>query len=201
MDFRAEKKLQREGYRLIAGIDEAGRGALAGPVVASAVVIKDFKKIRGVLKLIDDSKKLSPFRREELYNTIIKDSNILWGTGVITNKTIDRINILKATKKAMEKAVLNLLKKTEIDFLVIDGNFSISSLILQRSEIRGDERIFSCATASIIAKVSRDRMMLNYHKKYSSYGFDKNKGYGTLFHRKKIKERGLTRIHRQSFCK
>lgn len=201
MDFRAEKKLQREGYRLIAGIDEAGRGALAGPVVASAVVIKDFKKIRGVLKLIDDSKKLSPFRREELYNTIIKDSNILWGTGVITNKTIDRINILKATKKAMEKAVLNLLKKTEIDFLVIDGNFLISSLILQRSEIRGDERIFSCAAASIIAKVSRDRMMLNYHKKYSSYGFDKNKGYGTLFHRKKIKERGLTRIHRQSFCK
>ncbi len=193
--------MRKKGYRLIAGIDEAGRGALAGPVVASAVVIKDFKKIKGVLRLVNDSKKLSPLKREELYNAIMEDDNILWGTGVIKNKTIDKINILRATKRAMEKAVFNLFKKTEIDFLVIDGNFLINSLILQRSEIRGDERIFSCAAASIIAKVSRDRMMLNYHKKYLNYGFDRNKGYGTLFHRKKIKECGLTKIHRQSFCK
>ena len=180
-----------------AGLDEAGRGPLAGPVVAAAVAIDP--KFKNCFSKIKDSKKLTPQKREEIYVAMRNHPQIEWGTGRVSEKVIDRINILEATKLAMERAVKSLEKKCSVDFLLIDGNLSINSEIPQKSIIKGDEKVFSCALASIVAKVTRDRMMLRYHGRHPQYGFDKHKGYPTKLHREKIKGWGFSKIHRRSF--
>jgi len=196
-NFREERKLYKKGYKLVVGVDEAGRGPLAGPVVACAFCFAG-KDNRGLA--IKDSKKLSAKQREKIYEALKQDSNIEWGIGRASERVIDKINILKATKLAMQRAVKNLEKKqANIDFLIIDGNFGINSDISQKSIIKGDQKVFSVAAASIIAKVYRDRMMLRYHKKYPDYGFDRHKGYGTKLHRDLIIKKGFSSIHRKSF--
>jgi len=211
MNLSKEKQLWKKGYVVVAGIDEAGRGPLAGPVVAAAVIINPKPKsqssglrhdTKNLLKEVKDSKKLSPQKREKLYELLTNNSNIKWGAGIVSEKVIDRINILEATKLAMLKAISNLKKKngsTKINHLILDGNFRIYTSIPQISIKQGDAKIFSCAAASIVAKVTRDRLMKKYHKKYPQYGFDKHKGYPTKLHRKMIQECGVCRIHRSSF--
>ena len=212
--FQEERKLWKKGYYCVVGIDEAGRGSLAGPVIAAALIdlrlkISDLR----FLKKIKDSKKLSFQKREELYRVLNKHPNIKWGIGRVSEKVIDKINILEATKLAMKKAVQNLekklqklnfhnfkqKKKTLIDYLILDGNFKININLSQKSIIKADEKVFSCALASIVAKVNRDRIMQKYHKKYPQYGFDKHKGYSTKLHFKTLKKYGPSPIHRKSF--
>ena len=223
-NFNEEKKLQRRGYDFVVGLDEAGRGPLAGPVVAGAVIIKNLKSIFNdkVFKKINDSKKMTPKTREEVYDLLTKHPQIKWGIGIVSEKIIDKINILEATKLAMQKAIKDLFSPTkdkELNFgkifvgrqkshqncfLLIDGNFTLrwaqgKTDILQKSIIKGDQKVISISAASIIAKVTRDKIMEKYDKKYPQYGFKKHKGYPTEFHRNKIKEFGLCRIHRKSF--
>lgn len=187
----------------IIGLDEAGRGPLAGPVSAAGVKILDYSKLKkkdfpflGYLSL--DSKKLSFKKREEIYNLITRASFIEYGVSMVSEKVIDKINILEATKLAMRMVVEKMNYKDSL--LIIDGNFKIDIDCKQKSVIRADETVLECSLASIIAKVSRDRLMIKYHKKYSLYHFDKHKGYGTKLHRKMIKEHGPCPIHRKSFC-
>lgn len=197
MNLRKEKHLWKKGYKYVAGLDEAGRGPLAGPVVAAAVIIsaKLQFKTKSLLKEVRDSKKLSPKKREMLYKLLTKEPNIEWGIGRVSENMIDKINILEATKLAMKKAVNNL----KTDYLVLDGNFKIDLDIPQKPIRKGDSKIFSIAAASIIAKVTRDRIMKRYHKKYPKYGFDKHKGYATKFHRQVLRKHGPCKIHRMSF--
>ena len=178
----------------IIGIDEAGRGPLAGPVVAAAVLDSP-KKIRG----IKDSKLLSEKERERLYIEII--NNYKWGIGIVSPKRIDKVNILEATKEAMVKAVHNLEKKykLKIDHLIIDGNMKIDIDISQKSVIGADRKIYCVSTASIVAKITRDHLMIKYDKLYPEYNFKKHKGYGTREHLKLIKKYGSCEIHRKSF--
>jgi len=194
-NFQEEKKLRRKGFKRVAGSDEAGRGPLAGPVVAAAVIIQN-TKYKILNTKIRDSKQLSAKQRDKFYDLITKNKNIKWGIGVVSERIIDRINILEATKLAMAKAV----KKLKVDFLLLDGNFKINSKILQKSIIKGDERVFSIAAASILAKVARDRIMVRYHKKYPRYRFDMHKGYPTKYHCKMIRKYGPCKIHRRSFA-
>jgi len=196
-NFREEKKLWRRGYERVVGLDEVGRGPLAGPVVAAAVIIIKNLKLKIKNLPIRDSKKLSPKKREEFYKILTKNPNIEWGIGRVSERVIDKINILEATKLAMGKAINNL--KSKIDFLILDGNFRIKTKIPQKSIVKADEKVFSCAAASIIAKVNRDKLMMRYHKKYPQYGFDKHKGYPTRLHRLMIKKHGFCKIHRKSF--
>jgi ribonuclease HII len=213
-NLREEKKLWKKGFKNVAGLDEAGRGPLAGPVVAAAVAIDSriFTNMttnftnkhsrRLVVKFVDirdvrDSKKLTAKKREELYKILIKNPAIEWGIGKVSEKVIDKINIFQATKLAMKKAIAKL--KSKPDFLILDGNFKINSNILQKSIIKADEKVFSCSAASIIAKVTRDRMMERYHKKYPKYGFKKHKGYPTKFHFRMLKKYGPCKIHRKTF--
>ena len=198
--LKEEKKLWRKGYKKITGLDEAGRGPLAGPVVASAVTInrKTFLRKRSVLQNIKDSKKLSAKKREEFYKILTKHLAIEWGIGKVSEKVIDKINILEATKLAMERAVQKL--KIKPDFLILDGKMALDLNIHQKSIIKADEKVFSCSAASIIAKVTRDRIMRREHKKYPCYGFDKHKGYPTKLHRKMLKKHGPCKIHRKSFA-
>ncbi len=185
--------LSKKGYELIAGIDEAGRGPLAGPVVAAAVILDSRKKIIG----LDDSKKLTAKKREKLYNEIRKKS-VAVGVGIIDNKEIDKYNIQQATFMAMEKAVKNL--DIIPDYLLIDGNKKIPDLNLeQEAVINGDGKINIIAAASIIAKVTRDSIIDRYHKKYPDYGFINNKGYGTKEHIEALKKYGATTLHRLSY--
>lgn len=192
--FGKEKELRKRGYRRIAGLDEVGRGPLAGPVYSVAVVVNDYQGIKDKGKAVNDSKKLSALKREEIFLLFKDDKRIDWGVGIVSSKVIDKIGIVKSVKLSMKKA----LKKVNPDYLLIDGNFKILG-INEESVIKGDEKIFSCALASIIAKTLRDRKMLKYHRRYPHYGFDKNKGYGTLFHRKQIEKYGYSEIHRKSF--
>ncbi|MFH1575401.1 MAG: ribonuclease HII [Candidatus Nealsonbacteria bacterium] len=196
--LQEEIKLWKQGYKKVAGIDEVGRGPLAGPVVACAFVIiaRTFLRRRSVLRNIKDSKQLSGDQREKFYKILTEDSDIEWGIGMVSEKVIDKINILEATKLAMQKAVKKLKKP---DFLILDGNFSIKSDIPQKSIIKGDEKVFSCSCASIIAKVMRDRLMLKYDKKYPHYDFAGNKGYPTKQHRAMLRKYGRCDIHRNSF--
>ena len=207
-NFREEKKLWRKGYRIVAGLDESGRGPLAGPVVAAAVTINSKRKTQNskpqlktqIFKEIRDSKKLSPKKREEFYGLLVNNPNIEWGIGRVSEKVIDRINILEATKLAMKRAVRNLEKKSSVaSFLILDGNFEINTQHPQKSIVKADEKVFSCTAAGIIAKVNRDRIMLRYHRKYSQYGFDRHKGYPTKLHRKILKKHGPLVIHRLTF--
>ncbi len=200
LNFNLEKTLLKKGFKSPAGIDEAGRGPLAGPVVASAVVVKDFKKARVALpKVMADSKRLSPRKREEIYRIVKKSDNFSFGIGIVSEKIIDRINILQATKLAMIRALEDLGKRGESDYLILDGNFSISSLVPQVSVVKGDEKVLSCALASIMAKVTRDHIMLRQHRRYPQYGFDRHKGYATLNHCHAILKYGMLPLHRSSF--
>jgi ribonuclease HII len=205
-NLKEEKRLWKKGVKVVVGLDEAGRGPLAGPVVAAAAMVK-FKiqnakckmKIQNLklLREIRDSKKLTSQKRKELYRRIVKCPFIKWGIGKVSEKVIDKINILEATKLAMKRAIKNLKKKP--DFLILDGNFKLDLPILQKSIVKGDEKVLSCAMASIIAKVTRDRIMEKYAKKFPEYGFEKHKGYGTKFHLRMLKKYGPCKIHRRSF--
>ncbi len=204
--FKEEKKLWRAGYKLVACFDEAGRGPLAGPVVAAAAVIlpdaaKNAKRQNIKLRQVKDSKKLSAQRRGEIYTFIIKDPHIKWGIGIVSEKIIDKINVLEATKLAMQKAFAALESKLtrRIDFLIIDGNFSLDLPRNQKAIIKADEKVFSCSVASIIAKVTRDRIMARLHKKYPEYGFDRHKGYPTKLHKEMLKKYGAAKVHRKTF--
>lgn len=190
---RYESGLYRKGFKLIAGVDEAGRGPLAGPVVAAAVILPKEFKIKG----IDDSKKLSPKNRQVIYDRIIEQA-VSWGVGIVSEKVIDRINILKATHMAMREAIGNL--DPAPDFLLIDGKRKIRSIKIEnRMVISGDYLCYSIAAASIIAKVTRDRIMSNFHKKYPVYGFIRHMGYATEEHIKALLKHGPSPIHRASF--
>ncbi|SHJ05264.1 RNase HII [Lutispora thermophila DSM 19022] len=189
-----EAKCLQNGYRYIAGIDEAGRGPLAGPVVAAAVILDPNVIIPG----INDSKKLSEARREYLYDEIFNKA-VSVGIGIVDERIIDELNIKQATFMAMEIAVNKLSVKP--DCLLIDAEKLINITIPQISIIKGDSLSVSIAAASIIAKVTRDRILKEYDKKYPEYGFGKHKGYGTKQHIEAIKSLGLLPIHRRSFTK
>lgn len=183
-----------KGYVYIGGIDEAGRGPLAGPVVASVVVFKANTKIEGV----NDSKKLSEAKRDELFD-IIKEEALDYGIGIVNHEEIDEFNILNATYMAMKKAV-NCLDKTP-DYLLIDAATIPGIDIDQKPLIKGDSKSISIAAASILAKVTRDSIMYQYDEMYPEYGFKSHKGYGTKEHYEAIEKHGITPIHRKSFLK
>ena len=197
-----ENELHSRGIHFIAGIDEVGRGPLAGPVVAAAVVLPEDFSVQGV----NDSKKLTAKKREELF-VKIKEQALAYGTYAVDNATIDEINILEATKLAMKQAILEAgrrLKEScgaEIEHLLIDAVTLGDVGTPQTSIIKGDEKSVSIAAASIIAKVTRDRMMDGFNEKYPGYNFDRNKGYGTKAHYEGIMEHGIVEIHRKSFLK
>lgn len=235
--LREEQKLWQRGLQYIAGIDEVGRGPLAGPVVAAAVIIKnaprntlcflpphqnatgvsswmkskehcpkatDINPRCGGLQpdgkelIIKDSKKLSPKRREKIFQLLIKSPSIDYGIGVVSEKIIDQINILEASLMAMKQALSDL--KISPEFLLIDGQHTLEDISLsQKAIIHGDSKVYSIAIASIIAKVTRDRLMKQIHNKYPVYRFDIHKGYGTKLHLDAIRKYGPCEIHRKSF--
>lgn len=198
-----------EGKKIVFGIDEVGRGPLAGAVMAAAITVQQFsifnsqfsKNFQFLNFKNRDSKKLTPKQRENIY-TFLKDSpEVQWGTGKVSEKMIDKINILQATKLAMEKAVLSLEKKIgrQAEMLLIDGNFGITLARPQQSIVKGDETVFLISLASIVAKVERDSLMQKMHKKYPQYGFNQHKGYGTKQHIAALFKFGPCKIHRMSF--
>ena len=189
-----ENNLYNQGYKYICGVDEAGRGPLCGPVVAAAVILPKDICIEGV----NDSKKLSEKKREKLYDDIMARA-LAVGVGISDVDVIEKVNILNATKLAMVQAINNL--QITPDYVIVDGNQKIDITIPLDTVIKGDAKSESIACASIIAKVTRDRMLLKYDKEYPEYGFSKHKGYGTKLHIEAIKEYGITPIHRTSFCK
>ncbi len=197
LDLAEEKKILSRGYSLVGAIDEAGRGPLAGPVVAACVIFNANISINNELSKVNDSKKLSAKKRDELFE-LIKSNFIEAGIGICDHETIDKINILQATFLAMKKALGGLKNKPE--FLLIDGSLKLPNCSTpQEAIIKGDEKLFSIAAASIIAKVTRDRIMLEMDKLYPEYGFERHKGYGTKLHLDKIKQYGPCPIHRLSF--
>jgi ribonuclease HII len=177
---------------VIAGLDEAGRGPLAGPVVAAAVVLPKRARLQGV----DDSKKLSAGQREEAFSLLNEKARAV-GIGIVEAQEIDRLNILQASLKAMQLAVENLPVRP--DFLLIDGIHSLSLPLAQQPIPKGDQRCLSIAAASIMAKVTRDRLMMAYHDQYPQYNFAQHKGYGTKEHLQAIRKYGCCPLHRQSF--
>jgi len=195
-----EKKLQKQGFDFIIGVDEAGRGPLAGPVVAAAVILKslDFNN------RIDDSKKLTPLQRRAAFFEIKRKS--IYAIASVDNLQIDRINILQATKQAMQKAVFSLLKQLtgrqrENVFIIIDGNMQFNFCLPYQSIVRGDSKSLSIAAASILAKVNRDKRMERYDRLYPQYGFATHKGYPTQMHREALRRIGPVAIHRKSFLR
>jgi len=188
---RLANQLRKKGYKRIAGVDEAGRGALAGPLVAAAVIMPT-KRIVG----IKDSKLLSPKKRQALFKLIKKEA-VAWGVASVSNKQIDKIGINPANRLVMQKAIKIL--KSKPHYVLIDGNLIIQSQIPHQSVVNGDYKIYCIAAASILAKVHRDNQMLKNHQKFPNYGFDRHKGYGTAFHQKMIKQRGSCPLHRQTF--
>jgi ribonuclease HII len=233
--FNLENTLIADGYEFIIGIDEAGRGPLAGPVVASAVVLRNLENLQSIchcerseaipdlsrksrdchcrseaelprndmlFNLIRDSKTLSHKQREGLFDFI--QENFYVGVGIIDHKTIDRVNILEATFLSMKSALADLRRqvnyKDQRHIVVVDGNKKISNLSLDQKAVpSGDKLVKSISAASIIAKVTRDRIMLEMHEKYPEYGFDRHKGYGTKMHFEMLKKNGSCEIHRRSF--
>ena len=191
-----ENEYADKGYKAIAGLDEAGRGPLAGPVVAACCILDPDKPVLG----LDDSKKLSEKKREELF-PMIKENALAYAVVAIDAGTIDDINILEATKKAMRQCVADISEKITPDLLLIDAVKleGVSQEVVPI--IKGDAKSNSIAAASILAKVTRDHMMIEYDKKYPGYGFAKHKGYGTKDHYAAIREQGMTPIHRRSFLK
>ncbi|MFA6252520.1 MAG: ribonuclease HII [Candidatus Paceibacterota bacterium] len=199
MTNHEELKLNKAGYNHVAGIDEAGRGPLAGPVVAACALITDWDIDKVILNSVKDSKKLSEKKREYIFEYIKDLPSIKWGIGIVNEKKIDEINILNATKLAMAESARDLASKHPIDILIIDGNSLIDFPLEQRAIIKADDKIFSCSLASIIAKVTRDRIMYAYASEYPQYQFEKHKGYGTKIHINAIKQYGPCEIHRKTF--
>ena len=187
-----EKKANAKGFSAVAGIDEAGRGPLAGPVVSAAVVLPANQPIPG----IDDSKKLSPAKRNALYESIYANA-VSIGVGIVDPQEIDRINILQASLLSMAISVANL--RPQPDCLLIDGTFRIPFQLPQETIPKGDALSISIAAASIVAKVTRDRIMERYDLDYPQYGFSKHKGYPTKAHKAAIRQFGTSPIHRRSF--
>lgn len=194
-----ERKLKKKGYNLIIGVDEAGRGPLAGPVVAAAVVLKTTR----FQNRIDDSKRLTPQQRDRAFLEIIQKS--IFGIGIVNERIIERINILQSTSKAMEEALRMLMAKLESRkryhiHIIVDGNIKLDINLPITNIIRGDAKSKSIASASILAKVTRDRIMSLYDRIYPRYGFAQHKGYATKVHRSALARYGLCSIHRMSFC-
>lgn len=188
-----ECELRSKGYKYICGIDEAGRGPLAGPVVVASVIMPENSMIEGV----NDSKKVSEKKREKLYDLILSEA-ISYGVGIIGQDEIDEINILNATKKGLTISLQELTQKP--DLIIVDALNNIDTLGTKyESIIKGDAKCYSIAAASIIAKVTRDRIMREWDSVYPQYGFAQHKGYGTAKHIAAIKEYGLCPIHRRSF--
>lgn len=195
-----ENKLKAQGLDLIIGVDEAGRGPLAGPVVAAAVCLKDFD----FHNRIDDSKKLTPAQRKTAFSEI--KNKALYAISVVGQKKIDQINILQATVLAMQKAIVSLVRQFDPAdnkriFILIDGNLRLKLDYPYQSIVQGDAKSLSIAAASILAKVSRDRIMEDYDQLYPQYGFRQHKGYPTKLHREILNRIGPVAIHRKSFLK
>jgi ribonuclease HII len=190
LDFDNHMRQKCSGW--LCGIDEAGRGPLAGPVIAAAVMFTDDVYIEGVF----DSKKLTHNKREDLFEEI-RDSSMCYGVGIVDNNEIDGLNILEATKLAMTKAVSKLKFKPKL--IIVDGNFYANEKFEIQNIIRGDSISFSIAAASIIAKVTRDRLMTDYERQYPHYTFSAHKGYCTSKHVEEIRLHGFSEIHRRSF--
>lgn len=197
-----ERGLAERGVRFVGGVDEVGRGPLAGPVVTACVVLPLDFDVLGV----DDSKKLSDKKRREL-DVLIRENALAYGYGMRDNETIDKINILNATKEAMKDAIeeaalmLKMRGRGELEEVLIDAVKLDGLSYGQTSIVKGDQKSVSIAAASIIAKVKRDDMMIAYASEYPGYAFDKNKGYGTKEHYEGLREHGITPIHRRSFLK
>ncbi len=194
MTYEYENLLKSQGYKVVCGIDEAGRGPLAGPVFAAAVILPDDLTELG----INDSKKLSEKKRDALFD-VIKEKAIAWSVASASEQEIDEINILNATFLAMKRAVEGLSVKPDI--ALVDGNRKPKTGIEEMTLVKGDAKSISIAAASILAKVSRDRYLMELHEKYPEYQFDKHKGYPTKLHYEMIKEHGISPVHRLSFLK
>lgn len=194
--LRIERDLVAKGYRFIAGVDEVGRGPLAGPVVCAAVIMPLDEEL--LIEGVDDSKKVSPKKRETLAE-LIKERAYAYTVFEVSEKEIDEINILEATKKGMREALLAL--EISPDVVITDGNMTLDIPFPQSSVIHGDALSYSIGAASIVAKVYRDALMDELAKTYPAYGFEKNKGYGTAEHINAIKEYGLCPVHRRTFTK
>lgn len=194
MDFEIENEYARQGYKIVCGIDEAGRGPLCGPVCAAAVVLQVDCEIEG----INDSKKLSEKKREALYDVIIQKA-VAYGIGMASAKEIDEINILQATFLAMNRAFSKLEVVPEL--ALIDGNRKPGLPCDEVTIVKGDAKCMSIAAASILAKVTRDRYMRELDKKYPQFCFEKHKGYGTKLHYERIAEFGICEEHRKTFLK
>ena len=194
-DYSYEKEAQNKGFNLVCGVDEAGRGPLAGPVCAAAVILP----VDTVIEGLDDSKKLSEKKREALYNEIVSKA-VAYGIAFSSVEEIEEVNILGATYIAMCRAIEKLSQKP--DYVLIDGNRYPPMLSINgETVVKGDSKSMSIAAASILAKVTRDRLLLEYAKEYPQYEFEKHKGYGTKAHIEAIKKYGVTEIHRPSFLK
>ncbi len=197
--FQHELRLREEsGYQIIAGVDEAGRGPLAGPVVAGCVVLPPSCEYYR----FQDSKKVSAKKRNELYEYLHSIDSISFGVGIVSAEEIDSINILQASLLAMKRAVLDMVKTYSLDFpgfILVDGKFTIPMDIPQLAIIKGESKSASIAAASIVAKVTRDKLMHEYHQRYPLYNFKKNKGYPTKEHRLSIATHGPCPIHRNTF--
>ncbi len=192
--FSFERELAKQGYHRVAGSDEVGRGPLAGPVVAASVILPldcDFEKY-------DDSKKLSPKVREKLYGEL-KEIDAYIGVAVVSETKIDQVNILQASLLAMQES-LSLLQVSP-DFVLVDGKFKVPVSLPQIPLVKGDSRSASIAAASIVAKVTRDKLMCDYHRQFPMYNFKNNKGYPTLEHRQAIVKYGPCPIHRRTFAR
>lgn len=194
MDYSYEIAAMNNGYKTVCGVDEAGRGPLAGPVYAAAVILPVGAQIEG----LNDSKKLSEKKREELFE-VIKNVAVSISVGIATEQEIDSINILNATFLAMTRAIDGL--EIPADYAIIDGNRAPKSEIATETVVKGDGKVMSVAAASIIAKVSRDRFMLKMAQEYPQYQFEKHKGYGTKLHYEMIEKYGISPIHRKTFLK
>jgi len=192
--WEIENSLYAEGYKMICGVDEAGRGPLAGPVCAAAVILPKGLVLPG----LNDSKKLTDKKRRELF-PIIKEQAIAYGIGLASHEEIDEINILQATYLAMERAIAQLEGKA--DFALIDGNRAKDFGLPVRTVVKGDSLSASIAAASVLAKVTRDNIMLEMAEKYPNYGFEVHKGYGTKAHYEALRAYGHSEIHRLSFLK
>lgn len=194
-DFSLENSLYEKGFELVCGVDEAGRGPLAGPVCAAAVILPRGYVIDG----LDDSKKLSEKKREKLYD-VITENAVSYCVAFGSVEEIEKFNILQATFMAMTRAVNGL--KIRPDFVLVDGNRKPPEILLPcDTVIKGDSKSYSVAAASVLAKVTRDRLLYDYDREYPQYGFAKHKGYGTKAHYEAIAQYGITPVHRPSFLK
>jgi ribonuclease HII len=208
MALAYEKKLWSQGFDFVVGLDEAGRGPLAGPVAAGAVAIiargNFLAELKNLRERVNDSKKVAPKKREELYNLLTKHRRIVWGVGLASVQEIDALNILEASKLAMERALAMVIRVLPSDRLakivcVLDGNFKIASDLEQTSIVGGDSRVFSIAAASIIAKVTRDRIMARLDKAHPGWDFASHKGYPTPRHLRLLGLRAPSSCHRRTF--